>query len=203
MERSGNMPRVAATAEQELPTGIMEKYLRERCGRRTSCAACRGRCAPKEELAKRCRVSAALLTGIIYEGWITHPRIATRIVREIGGGAAEYDRLVADAHKGKYRPRAKAKPKEQPKPKERAARKCSADKRSRTVVLISKDGRELERFPSEAAAAQFAWLNHSVVRNRCRHRLKEQGNDFIKLPSTCERAGELVRFRFAEEWDNE
>lgn len=188
-----------------MQTHWLEEWLRSRCDRaQLSCAICRGGCAPREELAKRCRVSAALLTGIIDKGWITHPRIAARIVHAIGGTVEEYDLLVADKHKGKFRPRVQAKPEAKPKPKPKAetAHKTQRDKRSREVVIVSKDGRELERFPSEAAAAQYAWVGNSVVRNRCRHKLKGQASEFIVLPDTCERAGELVSFRLAEEFDN-
>ena len=48
----------------------------------------------REDMAKKCRCSAALIYGIEELDWITHPHIASRLAKEYGFGVRTYNLLV-------------------------------------------------------------------------------------------------------------
>lgn len=52
------------------------------------------------DLLYRCRISIALLEGIVYLGWITHPNIALRLVEACGLDDADFDNLVNEKWHG-------------------------------------------------------------------------------------------------------
>ncbi len=58
----------------------------------------------REQMAKRCKCSAALIYGIEELDWITHPHIASRLAKEYGFGVKLFNQLVHENRRVKELP---------------------------------------------------------------------------------------------------
>lgn len=173
----------------------------------------------QEEMAKlvrKCKIGkkqvgcSGKLIDILECGGITAPGIAAMIVKVCGGTAEQFDSIVDEIWRGKWKPGMKADfyykiaeephefvcapkepKKEKPKVEKPKEKKPHEDKR-KSVVQIGRDGIEIMRFASVSEAAEYANVSIGSVSQRCNRIISEKTDEFKMAKCT---------WRFAEDWD--
>lgn len=113
---------------------------------------------------------------------VTHPRIANVIAEVCGATAEQRDMIVADIHRGQWKPK-------EPQP---VVVKATIKKQNggKAVVKIDKHGNTVGWFESIADAARREPHDEGVIRSRCKRRV------------TCEFTNIVpFTYRYADEWD--
>lgn len=160
------------------------RWAMSECGNAVGCASCvKRKCIPRRELSEATGCSERLIDLLQSErGAVTHPKIADRIADYLGATPEERDKIVARKHRGTYTPGCST-----PKPISDSSPAWNA----KEVVVIGKNGEELDRFKSATCAAQSINSYKDNVIIRCRR----------SLTAFDEFAAFGVTFRYADEWD--
>lgn len=116
----------------------------------------------------------------------THPRIANAIALACKATAEQRDSIVAERHRGKWKPPDGDYTLETLKD---APRKPDCAVGERAVVQIDRNGYIIGRYKSVALAVMFCGVTQYAVTERC---LRRAPNEFDKYGFT---------FRYANEWD--
>lgn len=122
------------------------------------------------------------LINILICGGVTQPKIAARIAAFTGATPQQWDEIVHEKHRGKYRP---------PKKKARQE-KAKPERKIRKVVALDRIGNEIRRYDSTAEAAQAIGMSTTIIQRRCACNFDEIKDEFASLGFT---------FRYADAWD--
>ena len=171
----------------------LEEWRRARCEliRKPACIDCMEKCPPTIALAEAGGIPVGMINRIIFEDLITHPKIAAGIADAADATVEQFNTLVHEKHWGKWEPGAKPK-KRKPREETKLEAPARADERMRPVVMIDRNGMELQRFPSCTAAVNGTGCNERYIRNRCNRNLRGKTDEFANLKAS---------FRWADEWE--
>ena len=121
---------------------------------------------------------------------VTHPEIANLIAEALGATEAQRDSIVHKIHRGRWRrkKRVKLEPWKPPKLSKRTVPTIQPGTIV-PIVMVTKGGSAIKRYPSATAAAADVGQNIEYVRKRCKRMLRDE---FHQRDFT---------FRYAAEWD--
>ena len=156
------------------------------------------------------------LIDILEYGGITHPNIAAVITMVCGGTAEDFDSIVHEDYRGKWKPgqklmfesryndipdeftiltaEQKAKREEEKRTEKTEVKPPKAVEKYfiKPVVKIGRDGTEEMRFASMSEAAAHANVGLITVSLRCNKKISDKTDEFKAAKCT---------WRFANEWD--
>ena len=125
-------------------------------------------------------------------GYVTHPSIADLIADAVGATASQRDAIVAEGHRGTYRPRHVKMRRPEPAPSAVRAPEYQASIKA-AIVKVDRGGEIVERYESVQMAADMNGIDESCVYKRCLRRIAREFHFMGVSTGTT--------FRYADEWE--
>lgn len=124
------------------------------------------------------------LIHLLEIGAVTHPMIANAIAEYCGATVEQRDMLVNEIHRGEWEPNTKV---QYIQPRELSFNNCKSG--AKPVVKVDRHGNVIAAYESVVDAARHEDMNEDNIRNRCKHRVKQDIT--LEFPFT---------FRYQDEW---